>query len=353
MKTQNSPDDPGSRDAAPNKEAGAPQEPPANNPNSGPDKYSKPAAAESTDGRMAGKGRGKARKSLDLIEAAVEILREIQPASIRAVCYPLFNARLIPDMSKGSTSRVSTQLVWAREKGLLPWEWVVDETREAERVSAWSSPDEIIDAAVHGYRHDYWQEQPNWIEVWSEKGTVRGTLAPVLNHYGVTFRVMHGYGSATALHDIASESKRADKPLTVAYCGDYDCSGLHMSEADIPGRLDRYEGTVTIRRIALTDTDVGPGTDLPHFDAATKSKDPRYRWFVSRYGNRCWELDAMSPVTLRGRVEDAMVWMLDIDAWNRSIEVERAEVESMHTFADEWKKSISGQASKYSGRTAP
>ena len=46
----------------------------------------------------------------------------------------------------------------------------------------------------------------------SEKGTVRGTLAPVLDTYGMTFRVMHGYGSATAVHDAAEQSTAADKP---------------------------------------------------------------------------------------------------------------------------------------------
>ena len=43
--------------------------------------------------------------------------------------------------------------------------------------------------------------QPLAIEVWSEKGTVRGTLQPVLREFGVTFRVMHGYSSATTLHE--------------------------------------------------------------------------------------------------------------------------------------------------------
>jgi hypothetical protein len=46
------------------------------------------------------------------------------------------------------------------------------------------------------YRRDRWAQQPRRLEVWSEKGTVRGMLAPVLDKYGVTFRVMHGYSSA-------------------------------------------------------------------------------------------------------------------------------------------------------------
>jgi hypothetical protein len=291
-------------------------------------------------------GRGKSQKSIELVEAAIEILREIQPATVRACCYRLFTAGLIPDMGRSNTNRVSTQLVWAREQGYLPWEWIVDETREAERTSTWSSPDQIIEAAVHGYRRDYWQDQPLWVEVWSEKGTVRGTLAPVLNRFGVTFRVMHGYGSATALYDIASETSHADKPLTVLYCGDFDCSGLHMSEVDLPQRLERYGGTATIKRIALTNDDVWPGTSLPSFAAETKARDPRYRWFAERYGARCWELDALSPVILRRRVEDSITGLLDVEAWNRAVEVEAVEVESVRDFHAAWRNSISGQVTE-------
>ena len=38
------------------------------------------------------------------------------------------------------------------------------------------------------------------VEVWSEKGTIRGVLKPVLDEYGVGFRVMHGFGSATEVY---------------------------------------------------------------------------------------------------------------------------------------------------------
>lgn len=294
------------------------------------------------------RGRGKSRASMELIRAAYEILAEIQPATVRAVCYRLFTLELIPNMSKASTNRVSTQLVWARENGKIPWEWIVDETREAERVSTWANPDEIINAAVRGYRRNYWQDQPEWIEVWSEKGTVRGTLAPILNKYGVTFRVMHGYGSATCLKDISDETAGADKMLTVFYVGDWDPSGLNMSEDDLPARIDRYGGCVEIARLALGSWDVGPLSDLPSFDAATKAGDPRYQWYVSRYGTRCWELDAMSPVVLRDRIEQAIVRRLDIERWNHAVDIERAEIESMQEFHAAWKSSISGQASKYS-----
>lgn len=298
------------------------------------------------------RGRGKAAASIALVEAAATILKEIQPASVRAVCYRLFVLGLIKDMSKNSTGKVGTQLVTAREEGVIPWEWIVDETREAERVSTWEDPDAIIRAAVRSYRRDYWQDQPNRVEIWSEKGTIRGTLAPVLHEHGVSFRVMHGFASATALNSAAEDSIASDKPLTVLYLGDWDPSGLNMSEVDLPARLARYGGELKIKRIALTEADVGPGTTLPSFSADTKTGDSRHEWFVYRYGSRCWELDAMNPAILRQRVEDEITALLDVDRWNHAITIEKAERESMGDFMRAWNLSKSQPDPKYSeGRT--
>ncbi len=288
--------------------------------------------------------RGKSRESIALVDAAADILREIQPATVRAVCYRLFVAGLIDGMSKTNTNRVSRQLVWGRESGAIPWEWIVDETREAERARRWSDPNAIITAAVSAYRKDYWSAQPYWVEVWSEKGTVRGTLAPVLNDYGLTFRVMHGYGSATAIQTIARETDATLKPLCVLYVGDWDPSGLHMSVVDLPARIQRYRGTATMHRVALNEADTSPGV-LPSFGAATKAKDPRFKWFTERYGTQCWELDALPPPELRRRVQATVEALLDREAWEHMRKVEAAETENMGEFLRTWQATKSGQAS--------
>src|SRR5262245_6760166 len=256
--------------------------------------------------------RGKTQRSLDLIQACYDILEEIQPATVRAVCYQLFIRQLIPSMAKTCTNRVSAQLVYAREEELIPWAWVVDETRQAERQGTWANPAAYVPAVLQSYRRDRWEMQTARIEIWAEKGTVRGTIAPVLERYGVTFRVMHGHASATALHEAADESQESPCIITVLYCGDWDPSGLHMSEIDMPARLDRYGADIDLTRVALTADDTTP--DLPSFPAADKTKDPRYQWFVSRYGQRCWELDALNPVRLRERVAAAIEQYIDWDA---------------------------------------
>ena len=100
------------------------------------------------------RGRGKSPRNLALIEAASTILADIQPASIRAICYRLFTLGLIAAMTKGETNRVSSQITWAREQGLIPWGWVVDETRAAERVSAWENPAAYVETVKGAYRRD-------------------------------------------------------------------------------------------------------------------------------------------------------------------------------------------------------
>jgi len=288
--------------------------------------------------------RGKMQKSLDLIEACSAILATIQPASVRAVCYQLFTPGLLESMAKRCTDRVSKQLVYAREEGLLPWEWIVDETRAVERVSTWDSPGAFVDTALQAYRRDWWAAQPVRIEVWSEKGTVRGTLAPVLQQYAVSFRVLHGFGSATVVHGVSEESLMEPRPLLVFYVGDWDPSGLYMSEHDLPQRLERYGATVTLHRIALTGADVYASA-LPSFEADTKRGDSRYRWFTTHYGGRCWELDALSPAILRQRVETVIRGEIDTTAWARYEQVERAERDSLAGFLQSWHTAISRQAS--------
>jgi hypothetical protein len=299
--------------------------------------------------------RGKARRSLELIEASIEILREIQPATVRAVAYRLFTRGLIGNMSKTETNKVSRQLTDAREAGWIPWAWLVDETRRVEAAPAWTDPAAFANAVTRSYRRNKWTAQPWRVEVWSEKGTQRGTLAPVLDAFEVPFRVMHGFASATTVQDIASASLTSAQPLVALYAGDWDPSGLYMSEEDLPGRLDSYraniyeqragagwdegrlrETGITIKRLALTAEDVQDPA-LPSFALETKRNDTRHDWYLAAgYGRRCWELDALSPVVLRDRIKVQIVATLDRATWDRYVAAEELELESITRAVQSW-----------------
>ena len=297
--------------------------------------------------------KGKTQKSLDFINACFQILEEIQPASVRAVAYQLFVRRLLPDMSKSNTNQVSKQLVYAREHEIVPWDWIVDETREEERVAVWQNLSSCLQAIQEGYRRDFWVNQPVRVGVWSEKGTVRGTLSPVLDTYQVPFLPIHGHNSATITRRTAQYERYDRRHWVVLYVGDFDPSGMDMSERDLPERLQRYGATDTFRiiRLAIEATDLD---DMERqaltFDSrdkeveaerrygphTKKGKDTRRPWFEANYGRRCCELDAMNPNELRRRVELAILAHIDRDAWNQMRAIETVECDSFREIRERW-----------------
>jgi hypothetical protein len=269
--------------------------------------------------------RGRSQRSIELIDAMYEICEEMQPITGRGVGYKLFSRGLIPSMHTQEMAKVYRLLRIAREEETIPWEWIVDESRSLERRSQWAHPLDFLDCALRGYRRDFWDQQPVRVEVWSEKGTVRGVLAPVLDHYGVGFRVMHGFSSATTAYEIAQDDD--GRVLHALYVGDYDPSGLYMSEQDLPSRVKEYGGDhVTIKRIAITRKQT---SNLPAFPAASKKRDPRHAWFTKNYGQECFELDAMDPRKLRATVENAIRKLIEPEAWARCERINAAERASL------------------------
>lgn len=286
------------------------------------------------------KVRGRSKSTLTLIAAMKKITEEAHPITGRGIGYKLFAAGLIDNM--GEMNMVYRALKIAREEGTIPWEWVVDETRELELISTWHSPSHCADGFF--YRRDLWQTQPHTVEVWSEKGTVRGLLWPVLSKLGVGFRVMHGFSSATSVWDVSNQGND-DRPLIALYIGDYDPSGMCMSEHDLPKRIKEYNGDhITLKRIALTAEQTGP---LPSFSVETKSRDTRYKWFKQTFGDRCWELDAMDPRQLRSLVETEINALIDRDLWDRQEAKEAREKKSIETLLRWWAnvESLRGAAS--------
>jgi hypothetical protein len=279
------------------------------------------------------KGRGRAQKSIDLIEGMYAAAESAQPITGRGIGYKLFTAGLIPSMARSEMQRVYRLLREAREQGDIPWEWIVDETRELERISTWDNPEQYARAVARSYRRDFWNQQPVRVEVWSEKGTVRGVLAPILDNYAVGFRVLHGFSGATTIYEVAQDDD--ERELIVLYVGDLDPSGMYMSEHDLPDRLARYGGDhITLKRIAITRQHT---EGLPSFPASDKKRDPRHPWFIKSFGRKCWELDAMDPNDLRDLVQSEIEACIEPEAWGRCELVNRAEQESLRTVLDGWK----------------
>jgi hypothetical protein len=309
--------------------------------------------------RGRGAPKGLQNKTLLKIGAICEIATRIQPCNVRALAYQMFNRKLIDSMSDNNVDNVGQWCKKAREHGFLSWDWIVDETRQEECVATWEDPEAYAETVQKAYRRNKWQDQPTHLMVWCEKSTVAGTLRPVLRKYEVPFQLTHGYSGATPVWDAARANLGRKQKTLILYVGDYDPSGMGMSEVDLPRRLWRYSTNspaenedidpafarmdlresigLEIRRIALVKADtiaLGAATSFP---ASDKKKDSRYPWFVENYGHWCWELDALDPNVLRDRVEEAILDELDIEIWNRYVDVEEREREFFIDHCRTWK----------------
>jgi hypothetical protein len=79
----------------------------------------------------------------------------------------------------------------------------------------------------------------------------------VLDKYGVTLRVFHGFNSTTGIY-LAHELRLLDRrPLIVLYVGDFDPSGLYMSVMDLPKRIHAHR----LREVALRHLRLRAGVD--------------------------------------------------------------------------------------------
>ena len=244
-----------------------------------------------------------AQRSLDLIEAMHAVTKAARPITGRGVGYKLFTRGLIASMARSEMQRVYRLLKEARERDIIPWDWIVDETRAIERVSTWADPAEYARCVAQSYRRDFWDQQPHGSRSGPRKAPCAACSPPCsTTTLSASFRCMD---SAAPHWPMTLQRMTTGATLIVLYVGDFDPCGMFMSEEDLPARFAKYDGDhIKLTRIALT---VEQLEGLPSFPAADKKKDPRYKWFVANHGRHCWELDAMDPNDLRDCVEQAII----------------------------------------------
>lgn len=268
----------------------------------------------------------------EIIRVAHELwIEEWKPERIvptlRQVFYALAVLAVVTKDDRGY-SMVGRTLARAREDGSFPWEAIADHLRTIRRVAAWHSVDEFLDEKRGEFRLDKWAAQPQRIELWSEKDALAAALEPMVAELEIPFMVARGYASATAKHDAVLRLRADVRPTAILYVGDFDPSGLDMSEGAerwIREQL-RDSGHVTFERLAITETDFRSGV-FPTL--AVNSTDPRAGAYRKQYGDRLMEAEALPARDLRDRVRAAILGRRDAGLWTAALAREdelRAEV---------------------------
>ncbi len=283
--------------------------------------------------------KAKWSKTRELIANAQTILAAESPMTVRQLYYRLVSGGVIEN-ARADYCRLSRVLTRGREEGVIPFDWIVDRSRPTYAPSVFDDLNDGLKALRDCYRKDYWQDQPFHCECWSEKDAVIGSIQPVTDDLGVTVRVGRGFNSATRVHEIARLFATIEKPIHVFYLGDHDPSG-HCIEVELYSRALRYgSGEFEMKRLAIHAADITK-FNLPPL--RVKDSDSRARMFRAEHGSECVELDALPPDELRRRVRDAIESLLDVEAWNRALAVEKVERESITRIVARMRPSADGR----------
>lgn len=113
--------------------------------------------------------------------------------------------------------------------------------------------------------------------------------------------------------------------MVVFYLGDWDASGEAI-EQDVKRRvLDYRSGSFETTRLAIHEADIRK-FHLPPL--LVKATDPRSSTFIRQHGRNAVELDALPPAVLRERLDRAIQEKVEMQRWDRAIQLETAERET-------------------------
>lgn len=275
--------------------------------------------------------QGEWESTTQLVEEATAILAEQSPMTIRQLFYRLVSNGTIEN-SRNDYQRVSSIMTKARNDGRIAFDAIVDRSRPEYMPNVFRDAAQYGYVVSRGYRKDYWAMQPQRCEVWVEKDSIIGSIQDITDELGVTVRVGRGFLSTTKAYDLAALINAGAKPMTVFYLGDHDPSGRFI-EIDLHDRIAAYGAEFEMTRLAIYASDIA-AFHLPPL--RVKEKDSRSARFVRQYGSECVELDALPPVELRRRIEQAVRLLLNREQWERAITVEKVELKSIQEIVARW-----------------
>lgn len=216
-----------------------------------------------------------------------------------------------------------------RLAGLIDWNAIEDRTRSLVSWGGINSISKALRVTALGHRNNKWVTQPMRPEIWIEKDALTGVISPVCQRLQVPFFACRGYNSQSeqwrAAQRMIRHIKRGRKPV-IFHLGDHDPSGIDMTQ-DNRGRLNMFVKAETgqsidFKRIALNMRQIEQINPPPN---PVKVTDARFRKYVARYGQHCWELDAIEPRMLARLIERAILSVRDQGLWDAAVKKEEGQ----------------------------
>jgi hypothetical protein len=268
---------------------------------------------------------------LDALDAALhEAAQEAQPTSVRHLFYVMTTKPVGVPKTESGYRCVQRRLLGLRRAGVIPYDWISDNTRWRVKPESDRSMDAALRRTQSFYRRDLWIEQSGYVEVWCESDSVAGVISSVTHEWDVPLLAVHGFSSESFLYDCADELADVGKPCFLYFFGDYDPSGLDIPRT-VEAGLRRFapQAEIHFERVAVTPVQID-AWNLP--GRPPKATDSRSRGFEGS----CVEIEAIPAAQLREMVRDCITRHIDFRTWERAKAIEREERESLRQVLDLW-----------------
>lgn len=244
--------------------------------------------------------------------------QDIRP-TVRQIHYKLASEQVGGyENTEACYKSLSKRLVDVRRKGLISWDSISDHVRyrlwTRPKVGLVPNTEEIIQTAVEDLGEDPWKEMGKRVVIWLEKEALAEFVYDAIGGYYVPLAISRGYSSWTFIHEnIDLVNDGVD--LKVFSLGDHDPSGLDI-ERFTQRAMKYFNEKFEFKRIALTYEQVCKYNLLPH---PTKKAVSRRGDYITKYGDRCWELNALEPEVLQHIIKEAVESEIKPDVWNKVI----------------------------------
>lgn len=271
---------------------------------------------------LGARGRRSFEQMVELKAWIYHVCRLHQPLTVRQAFYRLVVANVIPKTQNQYDNTVVEQIKQMREGGVIPWSWIVDNTRLVRKPTTFGDLQRCLQHTHDFYRRDLWESQDVYVEIWCESDSAAGVLADVTERWDVPLMASRGFSSVTFLHETAGTLRQRGKHTFLYYFGDRDPSGLAI-DAKIQEKLEDYEaGDFTFRRVAVTEQQV---RDMKLPGSPPKKTDSRSKTFE---GNAV-EIESIPPGVLRQLCESCIRGHIDQAEWERCELIEKLERETL------------------------
>lgn len=298
--------------------------------------------------------------------------------TLRQLYYQLVAKDYIPNHDKvyKKLSSLKDEVVYS---GLVDWNIFEDRGRIPQRSYFEYSVEDALGRTKRSYALNKQNGQPNHIEVWTEKDAISDILSRVTRPLTIHLVINKGYSSSTAMYaayDRFVDKLRDGKKIVILYFGDHDPSGLDMIR-DINDRTLFFmnngiqkdsELEEVIEAWTMDGSDMSDAcyaynhdedccrehSEGDYFDSSmaffkhhfkivpigltmkqieeykpphnpAKITDPRAKGYVKLFGQKSWEVDALTPPVMTKIVKDAIYDEMDQDTYQNVLDLESAD----------------------------